>query len=212
VRRTVIGFAVVAALTAGCSSDQPDAIGDDGSIRVHGDWTIDIVDADGTAARHLEFSNALSDFGADALAAVLTRQQIVGPWEILLDGDPAPCVNGVGSPVACIGVEAGNGMVSPGDNVFDTLTVSELPGAMRLLATVTVQADSALDDARTFMRLCDPDRTPAECFAGASGFSLFTFKDLTQLDLDGDGNPDGPIDVTTGQVVQIAVDISFTSG
>ncbi|NNE11935.1 MAG: hypothetical protein HKN41_06765 [Ilumatobacter sp.] len=211
-RRTAIGFVVLVALTAGCGTDPPRATWDDGGIRVHGDWTIEILDEDGTSDRRLQFSNALSDLGADALVSVLTRQQVVGPWEIYLNGAPAPCVNSVGSPVACIGVESGNGMVEAGENVFDTLDVTVLPGTIRLLTTVTIQADSALDEAQTFMRTCDPDRTPEQCFAGSSDFSLFTFKDLTQLDVDGDGNPDGPIDVTTGQVVQIAVDISFSSG
>src|SRR5215469_7481393 len=50
-------------------------------IKVHGHWTIDVRNPDGTLVTHREFENSLipgSGFGAGALATFLARQYLVG--------------------------------------------------------------------------------------------------------------------------------------
>lgn len=205
----VCAFALVATACAGT----PQASGPSEGIQVHGDWTIDIYNQDGSLDKHVEFENALSDGGSELLVNVLGRQRVSGPWSIVLSGDPRPCINPVGNPSKCVGTEAGSGDVPPGFNYFDTLMVAVDSAALRLTATLYPEVDSELDAVETFLRHCEPDRSPEECFSGSSELtSVFTFKDLTELDIDEDGNPDGPIAISAGQTVQVQVEISFTSG
>src|SRR5262245_29203749 len=65
--------------------------GDD--IKVHGHWTIDVRNPDGTLASHNEFENACA-LCADMLAALLTKQQTMGSWLIQLgdDNGSGPCM------------------------------------------------------------------------------------------------------------------------
>jgi hypothetical protein len=64
-------------------------------IKVHGHWTIDVLDRDGTLAKHVEFENGLTLIGAEALPAILGRTMTPGAWAIGLGysgatGTPGP--------------------------------------------------------------------------------------------------------------------------
>ena len=71
-------------------------------ITVHGHWTIDISDPDGTLVKHLEFENALQSAGAAWLAGLLAGSAPRDRWTVGLlstggadvcgpGGSPAPC-------------------------------------------------------------------------------------------------------------------------
>lgn len=49
------------------NAEQSPASGMNTGIRVHGHWTIDVLNHDGTLAKHVEFENALTLVGAEAL-------------------------------------------------------------------------------------------------------------------------------------------------
>jgi len=68
-------------------------------IKVHGHWTIDVKNPDGTLVSHHEFENALSGSGQISLAEILSRQFATSFWSIDLalsaagqsGGGSAPC-------------------------------------------------------------------------------------------------------------------------
>ena len=55
-------------------------------IKVHGDWTIVIRNADGSIASRNEFKNALVPVGAGNLASVLAGNSAIGTWMIYFEG------------------------------------------------------------------------------------------------------------------------------
>ena len=54
----------------------------DEGIKVHGHWTIDVKNPDGTIASHHEFENALQFAGQFALSGLLSGQISAGGWAI----------------------------------------------------------------------------------------------------------------------------------
>jgi hypothetical protein len=54
-------------------------------IKVHGHWTIDVRNPDGTLVTHSEFENALTAGGAATLSAILTRSVEPGFWRVILE-------------------------------------------------------------------------------------------------------------------------------
>lgn len=57
--------------------------GDDG-IKVHGHWTIDLTNPDGSPAGHHEFENALTPGGAAIIAGLLQSNNPRGRWSVSL--------------------------------------------------------------------------------------------------------------------------------
>ncbi len=55
-------------------------------IKVHGHWTIEIRNPDGSLASHSEFENSLADSGKWHLAGILGKFYTVDAWEIVLVG------------------------------------------------------------------------------------------------------------------------------
>ncbi len=73
-------------------------------IEVHGDWTLTLLDLDGSVVRTVAFENALTGFGAGKLAEFLAGEQTVGTWKVNLSGDNGPCDDG-GNAIACVASE-----------------------------------------------------------------------------------------------------------
>ena len=103
---TYLGVLFIAALTGGATavaqSGSAPAVGSQAQshpsgkpgegIKVHGHWTIDVRNADGTLAWHNEFENALvPSSGAQALSALLTGTKTFGRWEVSLIGATGAC-------------------------------------------------------------------------------------------------------------------------
>ena len=53
-------------------------------IGVRGDWSIDVLNPDGTPAGHYEFTNALFPSGEQTLAELLRGNRVAGRWQIIL--------------------------------------------------------------------------------------------------------------------------------
>jgi hypothetical protein len=87
-------------------------------IKVHGHWTIEIRNPNGSLASHFEFENALADNGL-LLAELLNGSTTVTKWRIELDGtlgvSNAPCSGNSG----CL-VDATQGFAvgAPGQRLF----------------------------------------------------------------------------------------------
>ena len=153
-------------------------------IKVHGHWTMDVRNPDGTLVSHHEVKNALTQ-GGSALAGLLGRVFTNPKWKIILHGEPPPC-NGF----PCTISEPGSG--GPNEN----LTVS-VPGGVPVpdgtvelngsVATVG-GGDTTITRVESWVKLDAP---------GLSGNWSFTGRGVS-------------IPVRQGQIIQVKVVFSFS--
>lgn len=87
-RYTVV---LVAALLVAASAGSAQEKGTAEGIKVHGHWTIDVKNPDGTLASHHDFENALQFAGQFALSGLLSGQLSAGGWAIFSQ-DPSGTV------------------------------------------------------------------------------------------------------------------------
>jgi len=83
---TTLAVVAVAAVPARAQEKKETAHGASDGIKVHGHWTIDVKNPDGSLASHNEFENALLADGAGELSKLLGRQETVVGWAVVLDG------------------------------------------------------------------------------------------------------------------------------
>ena len=171
-------------------------------IGVHGYWKIDVRNPDGSLASHTEFENALTAEGQSSLVNVLLGANLFGSMNIDLNGSPAPCATivpllNILLPIPCF---------IAGTNL--TAAVQGNPsGALVLTGTTTATSDGVIDVVST--------KTPLTC---GSGFvpcgPLFNSNgnvpSFTSFDLRDPSSPVQPIPVTTGQLIQVSVTLSFS--
>jgi hypothetical protein len=161
-------------------------------IKVHGDWTIDIRQPDGTLAAHHVFRNALVVNGASALARLLSRHQVPGGWQLFLTGhSPQPCS------VACVITESTHTSLVPAPYLFKNLTVAYDDGSVRLAGVATARNDSAISRVESWLKLCDRDMSQGNCL-GELG-RIFSERILAT-----------PIPVLTDQLIQVTVVFTFS--
>jgi|GEM_PF-3414901 hypothetical protein len=67
------------------SASTDGALDDDAAIKVHGVWTIDVLDESGHLVTRREFENALTSRGSEFLASFLASSSTSGRWRIVLD-------------------------------------------------------------------------------------------------------------------------------
>lgn len=184
--KAVLVFAAVAVLAAGCGGASPQDAGPSEDIQVHGDWTIDVYNEDGTLDRRVEFSNGLMPAGEQfllrAAGGIATPS---GEWEINIKDQSAPTL--------C----AGNfGCTFDADAVS---IVDGSPDVLRLSGSTVIETDGNIESVETYTGSCIATTAPADCSPSLS--TVFTYRDLAQ-----------PEPVVAGQIVQVQVDISFTTG
>jgi hypothetical protein len=159
------------------------------AVKVHGHWTIDVKQADGTVVSHHEFENALVGSGATALLIFLARGASVNQWEVLA-GPCAPYAN-------CLMVEASS-PTPPGPATARNVTVAALPEGqptrLELQGSITVQQQTTITSVGTQINLCMPRAD--NCLGTSVPFTARTLP--------------APIPVQQGQVLQVTVRISFS--
>src|SRR5262245_21938795 len=203
-RKAAAAFALLAALMPGTQPSaramQAPAPGQNEAIKVHGEWTIDVKNPDGSLVSHHEFRNALDSFGALRLAELLARLKSpgvwnIGLWQVGITRRPCPSYfNG-----ACVIGEVGS---TDPEAQFKTMTVS-VPasgpnqGKLVLSGTATVEADGDINTVITQLGYCAGTTAPAG--RGAYRDSGFTRKDFAS-----------PVQVLAGQIIQVTVVISFS--
>jgi hypothetical protein len=171
-------------------------------LTVHGHWTIEVRDPDGTLVERREFENALAS-GADLfLVNIMGRLRSVGGWRVVLVGAPAHiCDDGGGGAVPCEVAESTDAQVT--NETFHTLTVTTdigPPNAVVLSGSVVAQRDGDISTVQTVQLMCSSATTPDNC---PGGF-ITQSGNLTSTTLG------TPIAVLTGQQVQVNVRISFS--
>ena len=193
-------------------------------VTVHGHWIIDVRNADGSVASHVEFDNDLLQFGAgigghNALAAIMGRTRSVGLWQIRLIGPPpppgviaasgGPCASG-GFPAQCYIVEPANTFTATytfSNLVVDVPQVSTPFGArfgprLELSGTATAANSVPIYSVQTFLTGCANTDSSAACSAATAattGAWFFTGATLAS-----------PITLTAGQLIQVKVILAFT--
>lgn len=196
-RVRVVGVvALLGLVIASCGGTPPEAKGPSEGIQVHGDWTIDVYNEDGSLDEHLEFSNALTANGAQTLIELLSADRSGGPWnfEIGESTSPAEVCPTTGFQGRCfVSPIAAELVDSDGDGTPETL---------RLAGSADIEADGQIEYVVTVNRTCVDTIAPADCSSGG------VFRRFTEKTLD----PGDVAAVTAGQTVQVQVEISFTSG
>lgn len=187
------------------AEEKPSRDGSQEGIKVHGHWTIEVRNHDGTLATHREFENSLAGVSASTfLANILSRTYGVGAYEIQLNGVTQAAIffEEPGSvPPICATPPSG---VSCSTN----LTVTAANGTMTLAGSAVVAPSGAanFNQVGTFNAACNPTITPKACPAGPAAIGYpFTGRSLDSQN----GNP-SPVSLSPGQTVAVTVVISFS--
>jgi hypothetical protein len=174
-------------------------------IKVHGHWTIDVRNPDGTLVTHREFENALE--ATNPLAEILGRQKTVGEWQILfqsLQSSGSPCLNNEGVPILCAIVES-SAVTNNLPFFFKTLTVAATaePGnrfSLTLSGNATAGKAGEIGLVRTRVSTCSPSVPASNCI-GPLGTSIGPMTST---------NIQPVVTVVQGQIIQVTVVISFS--
>jgi hypothetical protein len=172
------------------------------AIKVHGDWTIEVRQPDGTLASRREFKNGLYG-GASLLQQFLLRQLVPGGFEVFLGSSTSsPCRRGSGAIRACQLIEAGNPRLDGTDYpIFKTLTAAGGTGnSIVLSGTATALEAATITEVGTAIFACPANITVDVCATTPSGGDA----DFTRAVL-ATGIP-----VTAGQIIQVSVKLSFS--
>ncbi|MGB6990077.1 MAG: hypothetical protein WBD89_12645 [Candidatus Sulfotelmatobacter sp.] len=210
-------------------------------IQIHGWWTIEIRNRDGSVAKHVEFENALVAQGPSVLAGLLSGNLVAGSWQLLVGGTTSPCST---SPVAaCEILTAGSSLANPGSGCttavvaanpqpfcYATLTPS-LSGnnepyaysSFALDGQAYADTSTSITVLQSFLAACgsqtvqvvDSTNTlsPSACYASPDYISnLFTEYDFGQPGAcGGTGQLLCPIPIQAGQIIAANVQFSFSS-
>lgn len=179
----------------------------DEGVMVHGHWTIEVRNPDGTLAERREFDNALyAASGREFLVKLLSRQTSVGGWFIRLHGQPnSEHAFMDGSSRRTYGTIAESTNPDTGPQLFKTLTVSmptsgDYAGRMVLSGTATAQVNGNIGFVQTEIIGLRATEVPSASYSGTS----YTFTG-TQLSTIG-----SIVTLTAGQQVVVTVAIDFS--
>jgi hypothetical protein len=192
----MIALAVVAllappmgrAIAAGADAQQE-------GLKVHGDWTIEVRDPDGTLVTRRQFQNSLAapstqgGGGKVFLAQLLKGTIKVEEWMVAVGGSPRPCgiLNEGFQGSECFIIAPNSAIGAFAKTLAVTLTGSG--DGLELSGSVTAERNSSINLVTTYATL-----------ATFAQFA-FTAKDLSTT----------PIGVAAGQIIQVKVVISFSS-
>jgi hypothetical protein len=179
-------------------------------IKVHGHWTLEVRNPDGTVVTHRDFENSLTNGatgGASLLATVLGRANTTGNWEIQLQNSPS-ATSQSGATVLFIDEPTFPG--SAETNVFKNLTVANAGGTLTISGSATVPSafGTVVGYVGTFNYYCPNTTSPSAC---PSSNSLVSTEDsFTGRALDGQNGDPAAVPVSAGQTVAVTVVISFS--
>jgi hypothetical protein len=170
-------------------------------IGVHGHWTIEVRDPDGTLVERREFENDLQPTGDTIIINLMGRQRTPSIWSVRLEGG---CLLDT-DPTFCEVVEPASASSFP--NVFKNLTVAVSgtdnqadTATLTLSGVATAQRDGSVTAVRTSLSSCAPSFSPEVC--GATEGSNWLYLTHTTLS--------ESIPVVTGQSIQVSVAITVS--
>jgi hypothetical protein len=167
------------------------------SIKVHGHWTIDVRNPDGTLVTHREFENAITPSGQVQLTKILGRVAKPGLWEIDLF-----------SPVGNFAsiYESNDTLGTPNQRTLSVCVGGTLcsvegqtppQGVFMVGGHIPAPSSVSIEHVQTLMDGCAPDDPANPCVTQPQRF-LFTEHFLSS-----------PVNVVAGQIIQVTVAISF---
>ena len=191
---TVLLLAVFGiARTSGAQTPSPPTANEDGEshqsdskrsdgVKVHGHWTIDVRERDGSLAAHHEFENRLVDGGTNLLSDLLALKVAINNWTIFLEGANSPC-RVSGGRNSCYLVETIYSIPSGSEEFeFNTLTLAVVPASFsqtkfQLAGNFTASFDGDIFRVRTIVdRATSPNNFLqydfSERFLGASAIPV----------------------------------------
>jgi hypothetical protein len=159
------------------------------SLKVHGSWTIDVRNPNGTIASHTEFENSLwVGQGELALASFLGRTNSVGLWDVSVDNGNS------GSPYAFVQSR------EPADGGDLTVTVPAAnQGQVVLQGSARATAAFTADRVSTGVQQCPTSIAPAATTRCPGGYRAFTLHGLAP-----------GIAIADGQSVETKIVFSFS--
>ena len=194
----VVTILVATCAVASAQEPSPPQAGGQG-IKVHGRWTIDVRNDDGTLAAHYEFDNALQGGGAQALAGLLgSAYSHVNYWQVTLVGPNfgGPC-DFQGRPGPCtLTQHVGPGTAGLGELTLTVpLNVVGAPsGTIELNGLMRAVHGDPISSVRSALYLC----VDATCPGGYRVFN-FSLHDLAAA-----------IPIAANQVFEVKVVFSFS--
>jgi len=176
----------------------PPAGGINEGVQVHGHWTLEVREPDGSLVSRQEFENALDpNYGPQTLAEMLTGNLTAGEWEIHLRSSLDTPFRNEGFNSSAFIVEPRPGYIPP---YFDNLDVSSnSSGVIILKGSAQAQVAGNITDVQTWSLVCHNNVSPSQCNLSNSwnGYP-FTNTTLPQ-----------PVQLAADQWVTAEVDISF---
>jgi hypothetical protein len=163
-------------------------------IKVHGSWTIELRNPDGSIASTHKFENALATTGGPLLVQMLAHQRSTQYWQIQITNKDGGLCNRAGNHVPCIIQDSA--LPAGESSVFATLTVSapasgENAGKLVLSGTAPAAFDGAIAAVNTTVgHTC----APTECGTTWSTFTIAV----------------PALTVQAGQTINVTVVISFS--
>ena len=175
------------------------------AIKVHGHWTIEVRNPDGSLATRRDFENSLTaGGGAYVLSTLLGRTNLIGQWGIDLRGGTAgPCPGSVNNTLGDCIIEESGGPIT-GSGVFQTLTIAPVSNAsgiysLQLSGNVTATATTQISAVQTFLNVC-PGGGPSCPATTTIGLGYLFSQAILSTG----------INVSSGQVIQVTVVFSFS--
>ena len=172
-------------------------------VQVHGHWTLEVRDPDGSLVSRHEFENALGDLGESALARVLTGWETAGHWEIYLKNDPlsgSPFRDEVGDPANGFIVDPScncSGVPWRFCNLNESFNFST--SVITLTGWAQAQADGNISSVQTVAYTCQSNVSPSQCNC-SNWFAGYQFTNTTLPQ---------PVELAANQWVTATVNISF---
>lgn len=189
---------VTGAAMAEATSEPSAELQEQAGIKVHGHWTIEVRNPDGSLASRTEFDNALAASGPQFLAQILGRKNTPGEWSIELLG--TACGGGT-----CWILESWNPNTFAYPYFFKTLSVAKVATVpqQKLELRGVAFADQAgqITAVNSATMMCPPTLAPSAACSmtqGAVGTQVTSHTLAT------------PVSVAAGQAVQVTVVISFS--
>jgi len=186
-------------------------------IKVHGHWTIEVRNPDGTMVTHQEFENSLQASGATVLANVLNSGSVPGGWVIVLDGIPtSPWLSQPNGLDLSVNVSDTSALILPSgfsffhlplpdsNMFFNLISTSTGNGQLVLSGSALAAQSGSVSIVSTYLDTCGNVFSPTNCVnhtGGATGFLLTQFTAVTLS---------SPVQVSAGQTVAATVTISFS--
>ena len=178
----------------GAASTASDSGLDEG-IQVHGDWVIEVRNADGSVAERREFQNAFIGNAANYLDLVLARNASVGEWGLTIIGGGI-CV----ASTFCFISEVGgtHSWGTPPEATFATLEISaqQNPNEFVLQGNFDALGDGEIAQVHSLACFAIPLNLDASACNNTFTFTATTLQ--------------SPVSVTAGQQVLVTVRISFS--